>query len=51
VYKNKSEKIQDYKAKEITHASTNTNGTGPYIIKEWQPDQKLVMTANKSLVG
>ena len=45
--KNKSEKIQDYKAKEITHASTNTNGTGPYIIKEWQPDQKLVMTANK----
>ncbi len=43
----KSEKIQDYKAKEITHASTNTNGTGPYIIKEWQPDQKLVMTANK----
>ena len=45
--KNKSEKIQDYKAKEITNASTNTNGTGPYIIKEWQPDQKLVMTANK----
>ena len=38
--KNKSEKIQDYKAKEITYASTNTNGTGPYIIKEWQPDQK-----------
>ena len=27
--KNKSEKIQDYKAKEITYASTNTNGTGP----------------------
>ena len=46
--KNKSEKIQDYKAKEITYASTNTNGTGPYIIKEWQPDQKLVMTANKA---
>jgi len=46
--KNKSEKIQDYKAKEITHASANTNGTGPYIIKEWQPDQKLVMTANKA---
>jgi peptide/nickel transport system substrate-binding protein len=46
--KNKSEKIQDYKAKEITYAATNTNGTGPYIIKEWQPDQKLVMTANKA---
>jgi peptide/nickel transport system substrate-binding protein len=46
--KNKSEKIQDYKAKEITFASTNTNGTGPYIIKEWAPDQRVVMTANKA---
>ncbi len=46
--KNKSEKIQDYKAKEITFASTNTNGTGPYIIKEWAPDQRVVLTANKS---
>lgn len=46
--KNKSEKIQDYKAKEITFASANTNGTGPYIIKEWAPDQRVVLTANKS---
>jgi peptide/nickel transport system substrate-binding protein len=46
--KNKSEKVQDYKAKEITFASNNTNGTGPYVIKEWQPDQKLVMTHNKA---
>ncbi|MEY4125574.1 MAG: Heme-binding protein precursor [Pseudomonadota bacterium] len=46
--KNKSEKVQDYKAKEITYASNNTNGTGPYVIKEWQPDQKLVMTHNKA---
>ena len=46
--KNKSEKVQDYKAKEVTFASNNTNGTGPYVIKEWQPDQKLVMTANKA---
>jgi peptide/nickel transport system substrate-binding protein len=46
--KNKSEKIQDYKAKEITFASTNTNGTGPYIIKEWAPDQRVVLTANKA---
>ena len=43
---NKSENIQDYKAKEITFASTNTNGTGPYLIKEWAPDQRLIMTAN-----
>ena len=46
--KNKSEKVQDYKAKEITFASANTNGTGPYIIKEWAPDQRVVMTANKA---
>ena len=30
--KNKSEKVQDYKAKEITFASNNTNGTGPYAV-------------------
>jgi len=46
--KNKSEKIQDYKAKEITFASNNTNGTGPYIIKEWAPDQRVVLTYNKA---
>ena len=44
--KNRSEKVQDYKAKEDTFASRNTNGTGPYLIKEWVPDQRLVMTAN-----
>ena len=43
---NKSENIQDYKAKEITFASTNTNGTGPYVIKEWAPDQRIVMAAH-----
>jgi peptide/nickel transport system substrate-binding protein len=46
--KNKSEKIQDYKAKEITYASTHTNGTGPYVIKEWAPDQRVVLTHNKA---
>jgi len=46
--KNKSEKVQDYKAKEDTFASRNTNGTGPFVIKEWLPDQRIVMTANKS---
>ena len=35
--KTKSEKVQDYKAKENTFASTNANGTGPYIIRSgWQ---------------
>jgi len=48
---NKSEKVQDYKAKEETFASRNTNGTGPYILKEWAPDQRIVLTANKSWWG
>lgn len=44
--KNKSDRIQDYKAKEETFASRNTNGTGPYVIKEWRPDQRVVMSHN-----
>ena len=46
--KNKTEKVQDYRNKEETYASRNANGTGPYIIKEWVPDQRIVLTANKA---
>jgi len=44
--KNKSENVQDYKAKEDTYASRNTNGTGPYILKLWEPEKRIVMQAN-----
>ena len=44
--KTKSEKIQDYKANEITFASRNVNGTGAYLIKSWEPDKQIVMSAN-----
>jgi peptide/nickel transport system substrate-binding protein len=44
--KNKSENVQDFKAKEDTFASRNTNGTGPYILKLWEPDKRIVMQAN-----
>jgi peptide/nickel transport system substrate-binding protein len=44
--KNKSENIQDYKAREENFASRNTNGTGPYMVKLWEPDKRVVMTAN-----
>lgn len=44
--KNKSENIQDYKAREETYASRNANGTGPYVIKLWEPDKRLVLAAN-----
>jgi peptide/nickel transport system substrate-binding protein len=43
---NKAENIQNYKAKEENFASRNTNGTGPYIIKLWEPDKRVVMAAN-----
>jgi peptide/nickel transport system substrate-binding protein len=49
--KNKSENTQDYKAKEDTFASRNTNGTGPYILKSWEPDKQIVMTAYKDWWG
>ncbi|MDI9336014.1 MAG: ABC transporter substrate-binding protein, partial [Gammaproteobacteria bacterium] len=49
--KNNSSKVQDYKAKEETFASRNENGTGPFIIKEWVPSQKVVMTKNKNWWG
>lgn len=44
--KNKSENIQDYKVREESYASRHANGTGPYIIKLWEPDKRIVMTAN-----
>jgi peptide/nickel transport system substrate-binding protein len=49
--KNKSENVQDYKAKEDTFASRNTNGTGPYILKLWEPDKRIVLTSNKAWWG
>lgn len=44
--KHKSENVQNYVAKEESYASRNTNGTGPYIIKGWEPDKRIIMTAN-----
>jgi peptide/nickel transport system substrate-binding protein len=44
--KNKAENVQDYKAKEETYSSRNTNGTGPYLLKQWEPDKRVVLQAN-----
>jgi peptide/nickel transport system substrate-binding protein len=44
--KNRSENVQDYKAKEESFASRNANGTGPYLLKLWEPDKRVVMAAN-----
>lgn len=45
--KNNTANVQDYKAKEENYASRNVNGTGPYHITSWQPEQKITMTINK----
>ncbi|HSB22529.1 MAG TPA: ABC transporter substrate-binding protein, partial [Burkholderiaceae bacterium] len=44
--RNKSENVQNYVAKEESYASRNTNGTGPYMIKLWEPDKRIVFAAN-----
>ena len=49
--KNKSENVQDYKAKEDTYAARNANGTGPYLFKLWEPDKRVVLAANKDWWG
>ena len=49
--KNRSQHIQDYAKREETYASRNTNGTGPYLIKLWEPDKRIVFTYNKEWWG
>ena len=44
--KHNSVKAQDYRAKEENFASRNANGTGPFVLKSWQPDVKTVLEAN-----
>jgi peptide/nickel transport system substrate-binding protein len=44
--KHKSENVQDYVKKEESYASRNANGTGPYMIKMWEPDKRIVFAAN-----
>ena len=46
--KNKATQMADYKAKDENYASRHTDGTGPYEIVSWQPDQKVSMTINKA---
>jgi peptide/nickel transport system substrate-binding protein len=49
--KNKSEKVQDYKAKEENFASRNVVGTGPYQITGWNPDNRVTMSNNPNWWG
>ena len=49
--KNKSTEPKDIKTKEESFAHRNSMGTGPFMVKEWQPDQKLVMVRNPNWWG
>jgi peptide/nickel transport system substrate-binding protein len=49
--KNRTTNTQDYKAKEENFASRNVNGTGPYKITGWTPDQRVTMSINKEWWG
>ncbi len=49
--KNKTTNVQDYKAKEDNYASRNVNGTGPYKITGWTPDQRITMSIHKEWWG
>src|SRR5687767_2492352 len=49
--KNRSQNIQDYKAREESFASRNANGTGPYLLKGWEPDKRIVFAANPGWWG
>jgi peptide/nickel transport system substrate-binding protein len=45
--KNNSQNVQDYAKKQEIYASRNTNGTGPYMIKSWEPDKQIVFAHHK----
>ena len=44
--KNNSVEPKDIKAKDETYSHRNAMGTGPFVLKEWVPDQKIVFASN-----
>jgi peptide/nickel transport system substrate-binding protein len=49
--KYKSIEPKDIKTKDENHAHRNANGTGPFMLKSWEPDVKLVLVANPNWWG
>jgi peptide/nickel transport system substrate-binding protein len=49
--KNKSVDPKDIRTKDESFAHRNAMGSGPYMVKEWQPDQKLVLVKNPNWWG
>ncbi len=42
---------QDFNAKQETHAVRNANGTGPFMLKRYEPDARLLLAANSNWWG
>ena len=49
--KNKSVEPKDIKTKEENFAHRNANGTGPFMLKTWEQDVKLVLVKNPDWWG
>ncbi|WP_048441760.1 ABC transporter substrate-binding protein [Caenimonas sp. SL110] len=49
--KNRSVEPKDIRTKDETFSHRNAMGTGQYMVKEWQPDQKLVLVKNPNYWG
>ena len=49
--KNNSMAPKDIKTKDDNFAHRNAMGTGPFMLKEWQPDQKMVLARNPAWWG
>ncbi|MCG7494332.1 ABC transporter substrate-binding protein [Thalassobius sp. Cn5-15] len=48
---NNTTKVQDFEGGEITYATTNVNGTGPYTLVSREQDVKTVMVKNENYWG
>lgn len=48
---NNTVKVQDFEGGEITYATANANGTGPYKLISREPDVKTVMERNEDYWG
>jgi peptide/nickel transport system substrate-binding protein len=49
--RNRSVEPKDIRTRDETFAHRNAMGTGPYMVKEWQPDQRLVLVRNPNYWG
>jgi peptide/nickel transport system substrate-binding protein len=49
--KNNSVEPKDIRTKDETFSHRNAMGSGPFMVKEWQPDQKLVLVKNPNWSG